>query len=67
MLSIKDLVYNERLARKLVNPYISLYIIDEIVSTNTINLWLPTSMRIYLVVCYDSKFLELDNKMKTLY
>ena len=67
MLSIKDLVFNKRLARKLVNAYISLYIIDEIVSTNTINLWLPTSMRIYLVVCYDSKSLELDNKMKTLY
>jgi len=67
MLSTKDLVFKERLARKLVNPYISLYIIDEIVSTNTIKLWLPTSMRIYLVVYYDSKSLELDNKTKILY
>jgi len=50
MLSTKDLVFKERLAIKLVDQYISLYIIDEIVFTNAIKLWLPTSMRIYPVV-----------------
>ena len=38
MLSMKDLVFKERLARKLVDQYIGLYVIDEIVSTNTIKL-----------------------------
>ena len=47
---MKDLVFKERLAKKLVDQYISLYIIDEIVSTNAIKLWLSTSMKIHLVV-----------------
>jgi len=38
MLSMKDLVFKERLAIKLVDQYISLYNIDEVVSTNTIKL-----------------------------
>ena len=50
MLSTKDLVFKEQLAKKLVDQYIGLYIIDEVVSTNTIKLQLPTLMRIYPVV-----------------
>ena len=50
MLSIKDLMFKERLARKLVDQYISPYIIDKVVSTNTIKLWLLTSMRIHPVI-----------------
>ena len=50
MLSTKDLVFKERLARKLVNRYIEPYAIEEVVSTNTVKLQLPTSMRIHLVV-----------------
>jgi len=50
MLSMKDLVFKEWLARKLVNWYVSSYIIDEVVSTNVIKLQLLTSMRIYPVV-----------------
>ena len=50
MLSIKNLMFKKRLARKLVDWYISLYIIDKIVFTNAIKLWLLTSMRVYLVV-----------------
>ena len=50
MLSIKDLVFKERLAKKLVDQYIGLYIIDEVVTTNTVKLWLPTLMRIHLVM-----------------
>ena len=50
MLSMKDLVFKERLARKLIDQYIGLYIIDKVVSTNVIKLKLLTSIRIYLVV-----------------
>ena len=50
MLSTKNLMFKKRLARKLVDWYVSLYIIDKIVFTNAIKLWLLTSMRVYLVV-----------------
>ena len=50
MLSIKDLVFKKRPVKKLVNWYISLYIIDKIVFTNAVKLQLLTSMRIHLVV-----------------
>jgi len=50
MLSIKDLVFKERPARKLVDQYIILYLIKEIVFINTVKLQLSTSMKIYLVV-----------------
>ena len=50
MLSMKDLMFKERPVRKLVNQYVSLYIIDEIISTNAAKLQLSTSMRIYPVV-----------------
>jgi len=36
MLSTKNLVFKEKLARKLVDQYIGLYFIDEIVSTNVV-------------------------------
>ena len=50
MLSTKDLVFKEQLVKKLVDQYISLYIIDKVISTNAIKLQLPTLMRIYSVV-----------------
>ena len=50
MLSMKDLVFKERLAKKLVDQYIGPYTIEEIVSTNVVKLQLPTLMRIHLVV-----------------
>ena len=50
ILSIKYLIFKERLVRKLVDQYIGPYIIDEIVSTNTFKLRLPTLMRTHLVV-----------------
>jgi len=50
MLSIKNPMFKERLAKKLVNQYIGLYIIDKIVFTNIVKLQLPTLIRIYLVV-----------------
>jgi len=50
MLSMKDLVFKEQLARKLVDQYIGPYIIDEVVSINVVKLQLPTLMRIHPVV-----------------
>jgi len=50
MLSMKDLVFKERLAKKLINQYIGLYTIDKVISTNAVKLQLPNSMRIHLVV-----------------
>jgi len=50
MLSIKDLVFKERPARKLVDQYVGPYNIDEVVSTNVVKLQLLTSIRIHLVV-----------------
>ena len=50
LLSTKDLVFKERLAKKLVDRYIGLYTIEEVVSTNVVKLQLPTSMRIHPVV-----------------
>ena len=50
MLSMKDLVFKERLVRKLVDQYVGLYTIEEVVSTNAVKLRLPTLMRIYPVV-----------------
>ena len=50
MLSMKDLVFKKRLAKKLVDQYMSPYIINEVVSTNIVKLQLPTLMKIHLVV-----------------
>jgi len=47
---MKDLVFKERLTRKLVDQYIGPYIIKEVVSTNIVKLRLLTSIRIHLVV-----------------
>ena len=50
LLSTKDLVFKERLARKLMERYIGPYAIEEIVSSNAVKLQLPSLMRIHLVV-----------------
>jgi len=50
MLSTKDLVFREWPAKKLVDQYISLYLIEEVVSTSAVRLQLSISMRIYPVV-----------------
>ena len=50
LLSTKDLVFKERLARKLTKRYIGPYAIEEIVSSNMVKLQLPSSMRIHPVV-----------------
>ena len=50
MLNIKDLVFKEWPAKKLVDQYISPYIIEEVISTIAVKLKLPTTMRIHLVI-----------------
>ena len=50
MLSTKDLVFKERLVKKLVDQYVGLYTIDEVISTNAVKLRLPTLIKIYLVM-----------------
>jgi len=50
ILSIQDLVFKERLARKLVDRYIGPYAIEEVASIHVVKLQLPTSMRIHPVV-----------------
>ena len=50
ILSMKDLVFKERLVKKLMNWYISPYIIKEVVSINTVKSRLPTLIRIHLVL-----------------
>ena len=50
ILSTKDLVFKERPVHKLVERYVGPYKIEEVVSSNVVKLWLPSLMRIYLVV-----------------
>ena len=50
LLSTKDLVFKKRPVRKLMERYIGLYTIEEVVSMNVVKLRLPSSMRIHLVV-----------------
>ena len=50
MLSIKNLVFKERPAKKLIERYVRLYEIEEVVLKNAVKLKLPASMRIHLVV-----------------
>jgi len=50
LLSTKDLVFKERPVQKLTERYVGPYVIEEIVSTNTVKLRLPSLMRIHLVV-----------------
>ena len=50
LLSTKDLVFKERLTKKLTERYMEPYVIEEVVSTNAVKLRLPSSMRIHLVV-----------------
>ena len=46
----KDLVFKERPVKKLMERYVGPYMIEEVVSSNAVKLWLPTLMRIHLVV-----------------
>jgi len=43
-------VFKERPTKKLMERYVELYIIEEVVLSNAVKLQLPTLMRIHLVV-----------------
>jgi len=47
---MKDLVFKERLVKKLTERYVEPYKIEEVVSRNAVKLKLLALMRIYLVV-----------------
>ncbi len=50
MLSIKNLVFKERLIKKLIERYMWPYEVKEVVLKNAVKLKLPISMRIHPVV-----------------
>jgi len=50
LLSTKDLVFKERLSKKLMERYVGPYAIEEVVLSNAVKLRLPSLMRIHLVV-----------------
>jgi len=50
LLSTKDLVFKERLTKKLMERYVGPYMIEEVVSSNIVKLQLPSLMRIHPVV-----------------
>jgi len=50
LLSTKDLVFKERLTKKLMERYVGPYTIEKVVSLNAVKLRLPSLMRIHLVV-----------------
>ena len=50
LLSTKDLVFKERPVRKLMERYVGLYTIEEVVLLNVVKLQLSTLMRIHPVV-----------------
>jgi len=50
MLSTKDLVFKERLAKKLIERYVGPYEIEEVILKNVVKLKLPVLMRIHSVV-----------------
>jgi len=49
-LSTKDLVFKERPTKKLTERYMGSYVIEEVVSSNAVKLWLPSLMRIHPVI-----------------
>jgi len=50
LLSTKDLVFKERPTKRLMERYVELYTIEEVVLSNVVKLQLLSSMRIHLVV-----------------
>jgi len=50
ILSTKNLIFKKRPTKKLMERYVKLYVIEEVVSKNVVKLNLPALMRIHLVV-----------------
>jgi len=60
MLSMKHLVFKKNLVKKLIERYVGLYIVEEVVSKSTMKLKLLAFMKIHLVMRYR----ELVKKQK---
>ena len=63
MLSTKDLVFKERPMKKLTERYVGPYVIEEVISKNTVKLRLLVSIRIHPVVNV-SKVVEYKELVK---
>jgi len=63
LLSTKDLVFKERPSKKLMERYVRLYAIEEVVSSNMVKLQLPSLMRIHPVVNI-SRIVRYKEQMK---
>ena len=63
LLSTKDLVFKERPSKKLTERYVGPYVIEEVVSSNTVKLRLLSLMRIHLVVNV-SRIVRYKEQMK---
>jgi len=50
MLSMRDLVFKERLVKKLTERYVEPYKIEEVILKNIVKLKLLASIRIHLVI-----------------
>ena len=50
ILSSKDLIFRERLVKKLIKQYVRPYIVEKVISRNVVKLKLLASIRIHLVV-----------------
>ena len=50
LLNTKDLVFKEKPVKKLTERYVEPYVIEKVVLSNVVKLWLPISMRIHPVV-----------------
>jgi len=66
MLSMKSLVFRKKPTKKLIEKYVRLYVIEEVVSKNAVKLRLLTSIRIHLVVNVSRvvKYREPEKKQK---
>jgi len=63
LLSTKDLVFKERLSKKLIERYVGPYMIEKVVSSNAVKLQLPSSMKIHPVVNV-SRIVRYKEQMK---
>jgi len=63
LLSTKDLVFKERLSKKLMKRYVGPYAIEEVVLSNAVKLQLPSLMRIHPVVNV-SRIVRYKDQMK---
>ena len=50
LLSTRDLIFKEKLVKKLIEKYVGLYEIEKVMLKSTVKLKLLVSMEIYLVV-----------------